>query len=56
VKPGAAQPEIEDIKRHCLAQLAPYKVPVDIRFLDILPRNATGKILKPELRQILKQG
>lgn len=55
VKPGMAQPAVEDIKRHCLAQLAPYKVPVEIRYLDILPRNATGKILKPDLRRILKQ-
>jgi acyl-CoA synthetase (AMP-forming)/AMP-acid ligase II len=54
LKPGVAQPDIEDIKRHCLAQLAPYKVPVDIRYLDALPRNATGKILKPDLRQILR--
>jgi acyl-CoA synthetase (AMP-forming)/AMP-acid ligase II len=54
-KPGQARPDVEDIKRHCLAQLAPYKVPVDIRFIDILPRNATGKILKPNLRLILSQ-
>jgi long-chain acyl-CoA synthetase len=54
LKPGVPQPDIEDIKRHCLAQLAPYKVPVDIRYLDALPRNATGKILKPDLRQILR--
>ncbi len=56
VKPGQATPDVEDIKRHCLAQLAPYKVPVDIRFMDVLPRNATGKILKPDLRRILRQG
>ncbi|MGE0153797.1 MAG: class I adenylate-forming enzyme family protein [Reyranellaceae bacterium] len=55
VKPGIAVPDVEDIRRHCLAQLAPYKVPADIRFLDALPRNATGKILKPDLRQILRQ-
>ncbi len=31
------------------AHLAGYKVPRDIVFLDQLPRNATGKILKREL-------
>jgi len=56
LKPGAVAPEIDDIKRHCLAQLAPYKVPVDIRFVDALPRNATGKVLKPDLRNALRQG
>jgi fatty-acyl-CoA synthase len=30
--------------------LARYKVPRDVVFVDELPRNATGKILKRELR------
>ena len=30
--------------------LARYKVPRDVTFLETLPRNATGKILKRELR------
>jgi acyl-CoA synthetase (AMP-forming)/AMP-acid ligase II len=29
--------------------LARYKVPRDVRFLDQLPRNATGKVLKRDL-------
>lgn len=33
--------------------LAPYKCPKDIRFVDHIPRNASGKILKRELRQWL---
>jgi long-chain acyl-CoA synthetase len=32
-------------------QLADYKVPRHIVFLPALPRNATGKILKTELRK-----
>jgi len=39
----------DDLKGHVKAHLARYKVPRDIRFLDELPRNATGKILKREL-------
>ena len=29
--------------------LARYKVPREVEFLDSLPRNATGKVLKREL-------
>ena len=35
---------------HCRAQLARYKVPKDVLFLDALPRNPSGKVLKRELR------
>ncbi|HET6166723.1 MAG TPA: AMP-binding protein [Marmoricola sp.] len=39
----------EDLREHVKANLARYKVPRDFVFLDELPRNATGKILKREL-------
>ncbi len=38
-----------DIKDHVKASLARYKVPREVVFLDELPRNATGKVLKREL-------
>ena len=39
------------IYRHCEANLAHYKHPRSIRFVEALPRNATGKVHKPTLRQ-----
>jgi fatty-acyl-CoA synthase len=35
---------------HCVTRLAKFKVPSAIAVVDILPRNATGKVLKRELR------
>ena len=39
----------DDLKAWVKANLARYKVPREIVFLDELPRNATGKVLKREL-------
>ena len=36
----------DDLRAHCAAVLADYKVPRRIEFADELPRNATGKVLK----------
>ena len=36
---------------HCLANLAKFKVPASVAVIDALPRNATGKVLKWELRE-----
>ena len=41
----------DDLKKHVKSNLAGYKVPREIVFLDELPRNATGKILKRELEK-----
>ena len=39
----------DDLKAHVKASLARFKVPREIVFVDELPRNATGKVLKREL-------
>jgi fatty-acyl-CoA synthase len=41
----------DDIKAHVKANLAGYKVPRDVEFVDELPRTSTGKVLKRELRE-----
>jgi fatty-acyl-CoA synthase len=40
----------ESLMEHCRAQLARYKVPREVTFLDTLPRTPSGKVLKRELR------
>jgi acyl-CoA synthetase (AMP-forming)/AMP-acid ligase II len=44
-----AELDKDEIKAFVKANLARYKVPREVEFLDSLPRNATGKILKREL-------
>ena len=41
----------DELLEHCRAQLARFKVPKEITFLDALPRNPSGKVLKRELRE-----
>jgi acyl-CoA synthetase (AMP-forming)/AMP-acid ligase II len=45
------RPGNDELKAYVKANLARYKVPRDIVFVDELPRNATGKVLKRELAQ-----
>jgi long-chain acyl-CoA synthetase len=37
-------------------RLANFKVPKDIKFLDALPREASGKIFKRKLRDLYAEG
>jgi fatty-acyl-CoA synthase len=46
-----AKVDPDELKDLVKANLARYKVPRDIEFLDELPRNATGKVLKRELAE-----
>ena len=41
----------EDIYDHCLKNLAKFKIPKGVEFIEALPRNATGKVLKRTLRE-----
>jgi len=46
--PGA-QLTADDVREHVRDRLARFKVPRDVVFVDSLPRNPSGKILKREL-------
>jgi fatty-acyl-CoA synthase len=43
-----------DIMAHCRDRLARFKQPNHVVFVEALPRNATGKVLKFELRQTIE--
>jgi acyl-CoA synthetase (AMP-forming)/AMP-acid ligase II len=41
----------DEIKKYVKSNLAGYKVPRDVEFVDELPRTSTGKVLKRELKE-----
>ncbi len=49
LKPGCTL-DPQQVIDHCVGQLAKFKVPKAVAFVDVLPRNAAGKVLKRELR------
>ncbi len=40
-----------EILDHCKGKLAPFKLPKTVQFIDVIPRNPTGKVLKRVLRE-----
>jgi acyl-CoA synthetase (AMP-forming)/AMP-acid ligase II len=49
LRPGASATP-EELREHCLATLAKYKVPRSVVLHDSLPKNSVGKLLKTALR------
>ncbi|MDR6998328.1 long-chain-fatty-acid--CoA ligase [Neobacillus niacini] len=45
---------LNDIIHFCEDKLVKYKLPSQVEFLEELPKNSTGKILRRELRQLLE--
>ncbi|MBN8608262.1 MAG: fatty acid--CoA ligase [Caulobacterales bacterium] len=54
-KPGVA-PDAEDIIAYARSKIAHYKAPKSVDFIDILPRNPSGKILRRQLRERYWEG
>ncbi len=49
LRPGVSAPTPAELRAHCAARLAPFKVPKAIELVAKLPRGATGKLLRREL-------
>lgn len=55
LKPGASA-NADDLIGHARSRIAAYKCPKTVDFIDELPRNPSGKILKRELRKPYWEG
>jgi malonyl-CoA/methylmalonyl-CoA synthetase len=53
--PGAS-PSAGELTAHVAGLLSSHKRPRDVRFLDVLPRNDMGKVLKTALKQHARAG
>ncbi|HEX3981007.1 MAG TPA: fatty acid--CoA ligase, partial [Acidimicrobiales bacterium] len=51
VRDPDAELSADDVITFCRGRLAHYKCPTSVDFVDTLPRNPSGKILKRELRE-----
>lgn len=51
LKPGQTS-SVEEIREHCSKYLAPYEVPEYVVFVNNIPANPSGKILKARLREL----
>lgn len=56
IRPGSSDPGDDGLRAHCRDRLAPYKVPAAFVRLDALPRTATGKLRRAELRATVLAG
>ncbi|MET0447587.1 MAG: AMP-binding protein [Aeromicrobium sp.] len=52
---GESPIDVDGLRDHCRAKLAAYKVPVEFHVLPEMPLNASGKILKRELRTSISE-
>ena len=51
LRPNAPRPSASELVEHCRSRLASFKKPESVVFVDELPRNALGKVLKRVLRE-----
>lgn len=50
---SGANMEYADLKAWCDGKMSSYKIPKAIKIIDALPRNAMGKVTKPDLKKLL---
>jgi acyl-CoA synthetase (AMP-forming)/AMP-acid ligase II len=48
--------ELDELQGWARDHLASYKLPRDLRRVDALPRNAMGKVMKPEVAKLFAAG
>ena len=48
-------PAVEDVRRFCRDRMPAYKVPASVTFVDALPRNEAGKLLRAALLESLRE-
>jgi len=53
-KPGM-QVTPQELNAHCCARLKRFKTPKDFTFIDVLPKNLVGKVLRKDLRKIAQE-
>jgi acyl-CoA synthetase (AMP-forming)/AMP-acid ligase II len=47
---------LEEVKAFCRDRIAGYKIPKELKIVDDIPKNATGKVVKRELRERFSSG
>ncbi len=55
VSGGAAELTPDELVAFCRGKLAGYKIPRQLAYVEALPRNPTGKILKKDLRELFRE-
>ncbi|MGQ0624681.1 MAG: long-chain-fatty-acid--CoA ligase [Sporichthyaceae bacterium] len=51
---GGASPDADGIRAFAKKRIASYKCPTSVEFVDALPRNPSGKVLKKDLRAMFR--
>ena len=46
--------KVKELQDHVKGRLAPYKYPRDVRFVEAMPRNPSGKMQHFKLRQMIE--
>ena len=55
VPADGANPDLEELRAFARQRLAPYKLPRQLLIVDDLPRNALGKVVKPDLKSLFAE-